>query len=336
MTCGSGRSCRPATEALSQLVGHLGRALNNGVQPIEASGVLAHLAVYCGWPSAVMALDVYEQVYTARKVDVATLSAVRPPLPAPASDAARTQSVNEQFAAISPKFAQLTNDVVFGDLWRRSDLSVRDRSPVTISALAAMGDDDQLDVYLRRAVESGLTRDQIGEALIHLGFYAGWPKATRGMTAVTRTLGQTPAPTAPTQKPAAAVAEPSGNFTGSVAVTQPFNGTGGARIGGATVTFQPGARTRWHSHPLGQLLASPRVAAGHSWKGSHARHRLRRRRVDAAGREALARSDALHHDDACRRLRARGRQRGQLARTCDRRTVPKVRSRKSFRLYELT
>ena len=86
--------------------------------------------------------------------------------------------------------AWLTNDVVFDDLWRRSDLSVRDRSLVTIAALAAMGDDDQLDLYLRRAIQSGLTRAQIAEALTHLGFYAGWPKATKAITAVTRSLGR--------------------------------------------------------------------------------------------------------------------------------------------------
>jgi len=81
--------------------------------------------------------------------------------------------------AVAPKFVQLTNDVVFDDLWRRPDLSARDRSLVTIAALAAMGDDDQLDVYLRRGVESGLTRAQIAEALTHLGFYAGWPRQRR-------------------------------------------------------------------------------------------------------------------------------------------------------------
>ncbi len=58
-----------ATGRTAQLAGHLGRALDNGVQPSEASGLLAHLAIYSGWPSAVSALDVYEQVYTARKVD---------------------------------------------------------------------------------------------------------------------------------------------------------------------------------------------------------------------------------------------------------------------------
>ena len=67
---------------------------------------------------------------------------------------------------------------------------MRDRSLVTIAALAAMGDDHLLDVYLRRGVESGLTRAQIAEALTHLAFYAGWPKATKALTAVARTFGR--------------------------------------------------------------------------------------------------------------------------------------------------
>jgi 4-carboxymuconolactone decarboxylase len=179
-----------ATGKPAQLAGHLGRALDNGVQPSEASGLLAHLAIYCGWPSAVSALDVYEQVYTARKVDTSALRAVGPRLPAPTSDAARARAVTDEFGAVAPKFVQLTNDVVFDDLWRRSDLSLRDRSLVTIAALAAMGDDDQLDSYLHRGLESGLTRGQIAEAVTHLGFYAGWPRATKAMTAVRSSLGQ--------------------------------------------------------------------------------------------------------------------------------------------------
>jgi 4-carboxymuconolactone decarboxylase len=179
-----------ATGKPAQLAGHLGRALDNGVQPSEDSGLLTHLAIYCGWPSAVSALDVYDQVYTARKVDTAALRAVGPRLPPPDSDAARARAENDELETVAPKFVQLTNDVVFDNLWRRSDLTLRDRSLVTIAALAAMGDDDQLDFYLRRGVESGLTRAQITEALTHLGFYAGWAKATKAMTAVTRTLGK--------------------------------------------------------------------------------------------------------------------------------------------------
>jgi 4-carboxymuconolactone decarboxylase len=178
-----------ATGRVAPLAGHLSRALDNGVKPGEASGLLAHLAVYCGWPSVVAALEPYDQVFTARKVDTADLRAVAPRLPAPASDAPWAGAVSRELGEVAPKFVQLTNDVVFDDLWRRPDLSLRDRSLVTIAALAATGDDDQLDPYVRRGLESGLTRGQIAEALTHLGFYAGWPKATRAMSAVTKALG---------------------------------------------------------------------------------------------------------------------------------------------------
>ena len=172
------------------LVGHLGRALDNGVQPSEASALLAHLAIYCGWPNAVSALEAYDQVYTARKVDTAVLATMRPPLPALPSDGSRAKALADDVAAVAPKFAQLTNDVVFNDLWRRSDLTPRDRSLVTIVALAAMGDDDDLDVYLHRGVESGLTRGQIAEAITHVAFYAGWSKATKAMRAVAMNPGK--------------------------------------------------------------------------------------------------------------------------------------------------
>jgi 4-carboxymuconolactone decarboxylase len=98
--------------------------------------------------------------------------------------------MNGELGAVAPKFVQLTNDVVFDDLWRRSDLTLRDRSLVTIVALAAIGEHDQLESYLRRGIESGLTRAQITEALTHLSFYAGWARATKAMTAVARTLGR--------------------------------------------------------------------------------------------------------------------------------------------------
>jgi len=175
---------------VAPLAGHLGRALDNGLTPVEASGLLAHLAIYCGWPSVVASLEAYDQVYTARKVDTAALRTVGPRLSGPATDAARRRGTNDTLAAVAPKFAQLTNDVVFDDLWRRPDLTVRDRSLVTIVALAAMGDDDQLDFYLQRGVECGLTRAQIAEAVTHLAFYSGWGRATRAMTAIAKALGQ--------------------------------------------------------------------------------------------------------------------------------------------------
>ena len=98
--------------------------------------------------------------------------------------------MSRKLGAVAPKFVELTNEMVFGDLWRRSDLSLRDRSLVTIVALAATGDDDQIEFYLRRGFENGLTRDQIVEAMTHLGFYAGWGKATKAITTIWRSLGK--------------------------------------------------------------------------------------------------------------------------------------------------
>ena len=177
-----------ATGRSAVLAGHLSRALDNGVTPGEASGLLAHLAIYCGWPNAVAALDAYDQVYTARKVDSAALHDARSHLPSAAGESARAKELADSLGSVAPKFVQLTNDVVFDDLWRRPDLTPRDRGLVTVAALAAMGDDDQLDFYLHRAIESGLTRAQIAEAFTHVGFYAGWGKATRAMTVVARTF----------------------------------------------------------------------------------------------------------------------------------------------------
>lgn len=182
-----------ATNKPTQLRGHLGRALNNGVTPVEASGVLTHLALYAGWPNAVSALEVYDRVYTERQIDFTALQAPLQPLPAEPADTARTKATTAQFGKAAPKFAELTNRVVFGELWHRSDLSVRDRSLVTIAALAAMGDADLLEPYLRRGVAAGLTREEIVEALTHLAFYAGWGKATKALTAVPLGLRAAPA-----------------------------------------------------------------------------------------------------------------------------------------------
>jgi Uncharacterized homolog of gamma-carboxymuconolactone decarboxylase subunit len=175
-----------ATNKPAQLRGHLGRALTNGVTPMEASGVLTHLAIYSGWPNAVSALQVYDEVYTERDVDFAALQAELEPL---SSSSESDQTSNAQLEAVAPKFADLTDRIVHGDLWSRSDLSVRDRSLVTIATLTGTGDIDLIEPYLRRGIEAGLTRDEIAEALTHLAFYAGWGKATRALTVVSETLG---------------------------------------------------------------------------------------------------------------------------------------------------
>jgi 4-carboxymuconolactone decarboxylase len=83
----------------------------------------------------------------------------------------------------APKMVQLTDDVLFGDVWERPGLSPRDRSLVTVAVLAATYRPDQLISHLRRALANGLTQDELVEALTHLAFYAGWPS---GMAALTQ------------------------------------------------------------------------------------------------------------------------------------------------------
>ena len=80
-------------------------------------------------------------------------------------------------ADVAPKLADLTDSVLFGDVWERPQLSKRDRSLVTVSALIAMNRPDQLRSHLVRARENGLTEQELVEAITHLAFYAGWPSA---------------------------------------------------------------------------------------------------------------------------------------------------------------
>ncbi|MET0191416.1 4-carboxymuconolactone decarboxylase [Pseudonocardia sediminis] len=83
---------------------------------------------------------------------------------------------------IAPKLAELTSDVLFGDVWERPGLSKRDRSLITVASLVSLYRTDQLPGHLQRALDNGLTRDELVEAITHLAFYAGWPTA---MTAAT-------------------------------------------------------------------------------------------------------------------------------------------------------
>jgi 4-carboxymuconolactone decarboxylase len=82
----------------------------------------------------------------------------------------------------SPKLVQLTDDVLFGDVWARPQLSPRDRSLITVSALIAMNRPDQLRSHLVRARDNGVSQEEIVESITHLAFYAGWPSAITAVT----------------------------------------------------------------------------------------------------------------------------------------------------------
>ena len=89
----------------------------------------------------------------------------------------------------APKLVSLTDDVLYGDIWQRAELSPRDRSLITVAALIAGGNTDQLRSHLVRARDNGLTETELKEAIIHLGFYAGWPRAMSAITVAREVYG---------------------------------------------------------------------------------------------------------------------------------------------------
>lgn len=99
-----------------------------------------------------------------------------------AAGSAQPTRAQQLIGDFSPKLVDLTDRVLFGEVWARPQLSQRDRSLVTVSALIAMNRPDQLRSHLARARDNGVTQDELIETITHLAFYSGWPNA---MTAIT-------------------------------------------------------------------------------------------------------------------------------------------------------
>jgi 4-carboxymuconolactone decarboxylase len=92
-------------------------------------------------------------------------------MPAPIS------SARDEVRPVVPKLIELSEKVVYGDVWERPGLSRRDRSLITVAALTAMYRGDQLRGHIERALANGVTREEIGELITHIAFYSGWPTA---------------------------------------------------------------------------------------------------------------------------------------------------------------
>lgn len=86
-------------------------------------------------------------------------------------------TVRDRLGDLAPRLVDYTEQVLFGDLWERSELAPRDRSLVTVSALVAMARTEQLPFHLRRALANGVTQTELVELITHLAFYSGWPTA---------------------------------------------------------------------------------------------------------------------------------------------------------------
>jgi len=163
----------------------------------------------------------------------------------------------------APKFAQLNDDVLFGEVWSRENmLSLRDRSLVTVTALMAQGlTDSSFRYHLESAKKNGITKTEIAEILTHAAFYAGWPKAWAAFRMAKEVWGEASAEDAktahensmifPIGQPNTAFAK---YFTGQ-SYLAPLSTE---QVGIYNVTFEPGCRNNWHIHHAknggGQIL----------------------------------------------------------------------------------
>ena len=109
-------------------------------------------------------------------------ASVRPIAPQPERQNEPASAAAKVLGDFAPKLVQLTEDVLFADVWERKELSKRDRSLITVAALVALNRPDQLRFHLSRAVENGVRTEELIEAITHLAFYSGWPSAMTAMT----------------------------------------------------------------------------------------------------------------------------------------------------------
>ncbi|WP_245423868.1 carboxymuconolactone decarboxylase family protein [Methylovirgula sp. 4M-Z18] len=158
---------------------YLRLALDSGLKPVEISEIVTHLAFYAGLGNAASTIAIVKDVFGERGIAPNDLPPVDPkllPLDA-AAEATRAANVEENAGTISPGLVQFTADVLFLKLWLRPDLAPRDRSLVTVSSLMAAGHIAQITFHLNKAMDNGLTKEQAGEVIAQVAFYAGWPDA---------------------------------------------------------------------------------------------------------------------------------------------------------------
>ena len=177
-----------------------------------------------------------------------------------------------QLGDFAPKFAELNDDVLFGEVWSREDkLSLRDRSLVTVVALMAQGlVDSSLQFHLQSAKNNGITKTEIAEILTHAAFYAGWPKAWAAFRMAkevwTEEVSDADAKAAHENSMVFPIGKPNDAFAQYFIGQSYLAPISTEQVGIYNVTFAPGCRNNWHIHHAdkggGQILA---CVAGRGW-----------------------------------------------------------------------
>lgn len=175
----------------------------------------------------------------------------------------------DHLGKLAPQFAQLNDDVLFGEVWSREErLSARDRSLITIAALFSAGQYPQLKSHLILGKEHGITKQEAVETITQLAFYCGWPKAWSAFPLIQEVYGEEESPTdgVPSNLSVFPVGQP------NTAYAQYFIGqsylapVSMEQVPVFNVTFEPGCRNNWHIHHAksggGQMLI---CVSGRGW-----------------------------------------------------------------------
>lgn len=178
----------------------------------------------------------------------------------------------DQLGEFAPKFAELNDDVLFGEVWSRTDkLGLRDRSLVTITSLISQGiTDSSLTYHLQTAKQNGITRTEIAEIITHISFYAGWPKAWAAFRLAKEVWAEDTtgddAKAAFQREMIFPIGEPNTAYAKYFIGNSYLAPVSKEQVPVANVTFEPGCRNNWHIHRAtksgGQMLIG---VAGRGW-----------------------------------------------------------------------
>ncbi|MDP6536001.1 MAG: carboxymuconolactone decarboxylase family protein [Gammaproteobacteria bacterium] len=158
-----------ALYATNELRLHMGRALDNGVTQAEISEIIAHVLWYSGFPTGVNAARVAAEVFEERDL---------PTTPPGASSRQPPVDPELEFPGAFPQtpyLRDMLNQLVYAETWKREELSPRDRSMITVAVGTALYASSEVRYHVGRALNNGVTQEEIGEIITHVTFYSGFP-----------------------------------------------------------------------------------------------------------------------------------------------------------------
>lgn len=189
-----------------------------------------------------------------------------------AQETIRQTAGRDQLGEFAPKFAELNDDVLFGEVWSRTDrLGLRDRSLVTLTSLISQGiTDSSLTYHLQTAKQNGITRTEIAEIITHISFYAGWPKAWAAFRLAKEVWAEDTtgddAKAAFQREMIFPIGEPNTAYAKYFIGNSYLAPVSKEQVPVSNVTFEPGCRNNWHIHRAtkggGQMLIG---VAGRGW-----------------------------------------------------------------------